>query len=331
MKSVTEKNISPLKILITGGSGFIGTNLVEYYLKRSYIVLNIDIKPPVNEKDLVSWHQIDINNNNELVNSFLNFDPDYIVHLAARTDLDGKALADYHTNVIGVQNVLEAANKCKRLKKIIIASSMLVCRVGYIPSNDLDYMPDTYYGESKVLTEKICRETEINSDWSIIRPTSIWGPNFKSPYRDFFEMVISKRYFHIGYKSCTKTYGYVGNAIYQINQIMFESAFNSHEKVFYIGDYTPYHIEEWGNEIAEHLNLKILRIPFFAFVIAAYLGDILKGMKINFPMSTFRLKNMTTNNILDLKKLEAIAPNLPHTRIEGIIDTLNWMQSGNKS
>ena len=48
-------------------------------------------------------------------------------------------------------------------------------------------------------------------------------------------------------------------------------------------------------------------------------------------MSTFRLKNMTTNNILDLKKLEAIAPNLPHTRIEGIIDTLNWMQSGNKS
>ena len=97
------------------------------------------------------------------------------------------------------------------LKKIIITSSMLVCKGGYQPLNQVDYKPNTIYGESKVITEKIVWDNLPNCDWAIIRPTSIWGPWFSVPYRNFFEMIISKKYFHIGDEACTKTYGYVGN------------------------------------------------------------------------------------------------------------------------
>ena len=139
-------------------------------------------------------------------------------------------------------------------------------------------------------------------------------------------MVIAGRYYHIGSRSCTRTYGYIGNAIYQINSILFTEKENIQGKVFYIGDYCSYDIEEWGNQIANELNVKIKRVPFIMIQIAALVGDILQKIRIPFPMTNFRLKNMTTNNIVELKNLKAIAPKLPYTRIEGINETLNWMQ-----
>ena len=58
----------------------------------------------------------------------------------------------------------------------------------------------------------------------------------------------------------------------------------------------------------------------------AIVGDVLKLLKINFPMTSFRLKNMTTNNKIDLKDTKKIAPKLPFSRLEGVKATLNWMK-----
>ena len=49
-------------------------------------------------------------------------------------------------------------------------------------------------------------------------------------------------------------------------------------------------------------------------------------VKINFPMTSFRLKNMTTDNIVDLSNTYKVAPNPPYSRIEGVKDTLSWMK-----
>ena len=48
-------------------------------------------------------------------------------------------------------------------------------------------------------------------------------------------------------------------------------------------------------------------------------------------MSSFRLKNMTTNNIINLANTYEVAPKLPFTRKEGIKETLNWMNGMKKS
>lgn len=315
------------KILITGGSGFIGTNLIQYYIDRYYKVLNIDFTKPKDLNQLKYWKNIDINDEDKLISAVVDFNPDYIVHLAARTDLKGTSIEDYQANMLGVTNIINAANLCGQLKKLMITSSMLVCRTGYIPSNEFDYQPNTIYGESKVETEKITRNSKINSNWVIIRPSSIWGEYFGEPYKKYFQFIISGKYFHIGEKSCTKTYGYIGNSVYQIDRILFEENESINGNVFYIGDYEPYNIEEWSNEIASILGKRIIKLPFLVVILAAKFGDVLSKLKVNFPMTSFRLKNMTTDNILYLENTREVCPTLPLTRIQGVKKTLQWITS----
>lgn len=313
------------KVLITGGSGFIGTNLLLFLIEK-YEILNIDIRES-NLTELQKYTSIvDITNYENFRNVVIGFSPDYIIHLAARTDLNGKFIYDYSANTVGVSNLMKIIHELPKLKKLIVTSSMLVCHTGYYPKNQFDYAPNTLYGESKVETEKIVWDNKPQCDWAIIRPTSIWGPWFGVPYRNFFDMVISRKYFHIGRKSCTKTYGYVGNAVYQIEQILFHETLNEDQKVFYIGDNPPTNIEIWANEIAAELNFDIKRVPFWMLKIAAYFGDLLKLFNITFPMTSFRLKNMTTNNTIDLSETYKIAPNPPCSRIDGIKATLQWLK-----
>lgn len=313
------------KVLITGGSGFIGTNLLLFLIEK-YEILNIDIRES-NLTELQKYTSIvDITNYKNFRNVVIGFSPDYIIHLAARTDLNGKFIYDYSANTVGVSNLMKIIHELPKLKKLIVTSSMLVCHTGYYPKNQFDYAPNTLYGESKVETEKIVWDNKPQCDWAIIRPTSIWGPWFGVPYRNFFDMVISRKYFHIGRKSCTKTYGYVGNAVYQIEQILFHETLNEDQKVFYIGDNPPTNIEIWANEIAAELNFDIKRVPFWMLKIAAYFGDLLKLFNITFPMTSFRLKNMTTDNTIDLSETYKIAPNPPCSRIDGIKATLQWLK-----
>jgi nucleoside-diphosphate-sugar epimerase len=313
------------KILITGGSGFIGTNFTEKMVLDGHEILNIDINAPKTEKLNKYWTNVDINDLEKFRKSVFDFNPDYILHLAARTDLDGIVLKDYDVNVLGVENLLIIVNELKKIKKIIVTSSMLVCRGGYYPKDQFDYTPTTVYGESKVKTEQKVWENKPFCDWAIIRPTSIWGPWFGMPYRNFFDMVIAGRYFHIGNRACTKTYGYVGNSIFQIESLLFSETKDEEEKVFFIGDDPAINIEDWGNEIASEYGNKIKRMPYFIIKMAALFGDILKLFKISFPMNSFRLKNMTTNNIINLANTNKIAPVLPYTRKEGIKATLKWI------
>jgi len=316
-----------IKILLTGASGFIGTNLLQFLANKNYEVINIDYENPKDKHSVDLWRKIDIRNYDKLKEEILSFSPDYIIHLAARTDLDGKTIADYSANTVGVKNLMEIVKLLPKLKKVIITSSMLVCHTGYYPKNQFDYSPTTLYGESKVETEKIVWANKPHCDWAIIRPTSIWGPWFGVPYRNFFDMVMTKKYFHIGYKSCTKTYGFVGNAVYQIEQLLFADTSDENRKVFYIGDNPATNIEEWGNEIADELGYHIYRMPYALIKCAAWCGDLLKIIGINFPMTSFRLRNMTTDYIIDLSDTYQIAPHPPFTRKEGVKQTLAWLKN----
>lgn len=316
-----------MRTIITGGSGFIGTNLIAKFKQDGFYVLNLDVKKPINKDYIKYWKKIDITDLLGFKEVVVSFNPDYIVHLAARTDLDGKSLKDYNANTIGVDNLMKVSKEIPSLKKILITSSMLVCKTGYIPKDQFDYSPTTIYGESKVLTEKNVWSSPPLCDWAILRPTSIWGPWFDIPYKTFFDMILAKKYYHIGNKGCTKTYGYVENAIFQIEKILFSDTNSKSNKVFYLGDYNPINIEVWGNEVASELGYSIKKIPFFIIKIAAYFGDILKFFKINFPMTSFRLKNMTTDNIVNLENTKKIAPNLPFERRNAVRKTINWLKS----
>lgn len=321
-----NREIAMYKVLITGASGFIGTNLLEDLITKGYEVCNIDINTPKIEERKAVWKQVDIRDYDDFEKAILEFNPDYLVHLAARTDLDGKTLEDYSANVVGVENLMKIIHKSQNLKKIVITSSKFVTRNGYTIKNQHDYCPHTKYGESKVETEVRVWGDKPQCDWCIIRPTSIWGPWFGIPYRNFFDMVMRRMYFHIGNIKCYKTYGYIGNAIYQIEQLLFNSTPDENNKVFYIGDEPAYEINEWADEIANELGFKVLTMPVWFVKCLAKFGDFLGLFGIHFPMQSFRFGNMTNDGVNDMTNTYKIAPNKPYTRLQGTKATIGWIR-----
>jgi len=326
-----EHNTKP-KVIITGASGFIGMNFLQFMLNHNFEVLNIDLKAPINKNYATYWYQADITDDNVIKKIISDYNPDYLVHFAARTDLDGKSIDDYSANTIGIENICKILSTTKNnIKKVIFTSSMLVCKAGYIPQSSEDYCPSTFYGQSKVIGEKIVKQYSNQlPPWSIIRPTSIWGPWFGVPYIDFFHIVLARKFIFPEKKTCTKTYGYIENASYQIYKILMDTEVSNRE-TFYIGDDPPIKIADWANEIAMLSGLhKNWQVPYFMLYFLGKIGDLLKLFKINFPMTSFRLKNMTTNNIIPLEKtIQLCGPPL-YNRREGTLKTLKWMKTINK-
>jgi hypothetical protein len=75
------------------------------------------------------------------------------------------------------------------------------------------------------------------------------------------------------------------------------------------------------------MGYKVRRIPLWIIKCAANFGDLFWKMGIHFPMSSFRLKNMSTDNIINLDNTYKIAPKIPVDRITGVKKTLEWMNS----
>ncbi len=209
------------KAVVTGGSGFIGTNLVESLMLGGDEVLNFDVEPPRNPRHRHLWRAIDCLNGSDLREALESASPDYIFHLAARTDLGGDTVEDYVANTGGTANICAAIPRCPGLKHVIFASSLLVCRPGYSPKDQNDYLPTTPYGESKVISEQIVRGApDLCCRWTIVRPTHIWGPWFRAPYRDFFTMVERGFYVHPRVGDIRKAFGFVGNVVHQLGRIV---------------------------------------------------------------------------------------------------------------
>ena len=315
------------RILITGGSGFIGTNLVDHFLKLDFQVHNVDICSPQNPDQMEHWIKCDICDLKQLGEVFEKNDFDYVVHLAARTDLRGKTLEDYSANIIGVANVVACCAAKSDLVRVMFASSMLVNEVGVTSRGDGEFRPTTLYGESKVLGEKIVQDNcSALSDYCILRPTSIWGEWFAEPYRQFFDLIIAGRYFDLGSKSCTKTYGYIGNAIFQIERILAAETNIVRGKIFYIGDAPALQISSWARDISSELGKREpLKLPFFIFKLGSVFGDFLKHLGLTFPLDSFRLKNMTTDNIIDLEETYKVCGTPPFSYGNAIKRTILWI------
>lgn len=320
------------RILVTGGSGFIGTNLVEFFHSKGHEVLNFDIKKPRNENFNDKWYKGDILIKEELLDCFTKFSPEYVFHLAARTDLDEKkSLKGYASNIEGVQNVVEIVNNFHDIKRVIYASSRMVCRIDYIPTSFDDYCPPNLYGESKVLGEKIVNEI-AKHDYVIVRPTSIWGPYFEIPYRTFFDTVRKNLFFLPKNHYPKKSFGFVLNTVFQLEKILFADKVIL-KKNYYLTDYPPIDLKYWADLVAVEFNRnKTREIPLGILKIVSRGGDVLQllGWK-NPPITSFRLYNLITNMVYDSTDLEKLCGNLPYKLEEGVKITADWMKESNRN
>jgi GlcNAc-P-P-Und epimerase len=323
-----------MRILVTGGSGFIGTNLIDGFLKSGYKVLSIDINEPQNKAHKKIFRNVDILNYSSLVSVFKEFCPTHLVHLAARTDLhETRNIERYRANIDGVKNIIGAVSQQKSVVRCIFTSTKLVSPTDYLPETDYDYCPDTLYGKSKVLGEQIVKNsTELQCDWCILRPTSIWGPWGLAPhipYGKFFLMIAQGRYFHPGRENPPKSFGYVGNTVYQIMKLLDASSDLIHKQIFYLSDYEVFTIKDWANMISMKLKGKQVKtIPEPIVKLLAWSGDLLKLVGIEEPpFSTFRLRNMRADTSkIPLENLKKITGPLPYSIEQGVEETIAWFK-----
>lgn len=287
-------------ILITGGSGFIGTNLINGLLRRGITqIISVDIVSPKNKSHQHLFKKIDILDFDNIESIFIANKIDCIIHLAARTDINGLLPSDYIVNTVGTENVVQLAIKYN-VQRCIYASSMLVQLPGF--SQSMSYNPyNNQYAFSKVESEKIINRYYENAkslEYFIVRPTSIWGPYMGSHYFDFFKAIKKNRYFHIKGINPKKSYGYVENIVSQII-LLFECEYSTFQSyVIYLRDPWDYSIVDWSNLIADHFNVRILNLPFWLIKSASLLGDIFKRLGFKFPLNSYRLNNLTTHNIV---------------------------------
>ena len=174
-----------MNIVVTGSSGFIGNNLVNFF-KNNHNVIGLD---KIKGKNTT----INIDCKSRKLNDVINWDEiDLVLDCAARTDLDGKIISDYDDNYLIIDRLIDICNIHNI--KLIGFSSMLVNELPIKENIDFNfYNPSTMYGKSKVRYEKKLKSK--SKSYIIVRPTSVWGPGFKEPYKDFFEYVIKGKFF----------------------------------------------------------------------------------------------------------------------------------------
>jgi nucleoside-diphosphate-sugar epimerase len=304
-------------------------------MDRGNRVVNYDIRPPRKASQRSVWLRGDVLELDTLIQAISKFNPEYFVHLAARTDLDGTSVEDYRANTVGVGNAITAIENCSTIKSSIFASSRLVCKIGYTPTSDHDYCPTTFYGESKVVGEKTLRENayRLPHPWIILRPTSIWGPWFGTPYKEFFFSILCSQYVHPKGLRILKSFGYVGNSVYMIEKILTCDSPTIHGKTFYLADYPPIEVKTWADLIAKQNGTPLPReIPKEILYLIALLGDGLKsiGWK-NPPLTTFRLNNLITEMVYDTSAVEQICGELPYSLSDGVKKTLDWIRTVRRS
>lgn len=316
-----------LRVLVTGGSGFIGTNLVEYFHSRGDDVVNIDIACPRNPTHASLWQKADILNAQALKLATEAFSPHFVFHMAARTDLDGQRIEDYSANIDGVRNVIDALQTLPDLRRAIFASSMLVCKLGYQPRDDHDCNPATVYGASKVEGEKLVRRLGTNMPWVMVRPTSLWGPWFDIPYRTFFDAVRSGWYVHPKAVSVRRSYGFVLNSVAQLESLAAADISRVRGQTFYLADYQPVELRSWAETIRHAFGAsRVKEAPLWFLRAAARVGNVLRVMGMtNSPLTSFRLDNLMTEAVMDTAPLESICGSIPYGLQEGVAITTDWI------
>ncbi len=321
------------KVLVTGSSGLIGRWVINQLEKDGYQVVGLDKVPPAfptNNENIVC----NILNKTTLISEIKQISPDALIHLAARTDLEEtKDINGYAANIDGVQNVIEAVKQTSTIRRVVYTSSQLVCRVGYIPKSNTEYCPNTLYGESKVLTEKIVRQENGGGvEWCLTRPTTVWGPYMNPHYKKMLRLIRKGLYFHCGKGKLFKSYSYAGNIAYQYMRLITANADMIHGKTFYLADYEPLSLRDYTDGLAREMGVsKIPIMPIILAQLLAFAGDMLNSCGIkSFPFNSFRLNNILTEYVIDLTSTKSVCGDVPYTKEQGIKETVRWFLSIDK-
>jgi nucleoside-diphosphate-sugar epimerase len=189
------------------------------------------------------------------------------------------------------------------------------------------YRTKTHYGQSKIEGEKVVTEycVKAHMPYTIIRPTSVYGPWGEAPYRAFFQTIKKRRYFHVGKANNLVSWVYVKNLVnLTITTSLSKEAAN---ETYFGNDFHPYTMREIVDAVARYYKIAIPTVPNVVITPAAYALGLLKVMGLNVPIYPFRLKNIKANYCYDIEKSIRIGYRPHYDLTKGIHETLDWYET----
>lgn len=315
------------RILVTGGSGFIGTALTRLLSDMGAEVYNVDIARPSMPWGRGGWRPVDIMDRVALGQVLHQVDPQVVVHLAARTDTLARCVDDYGVNHIGT-DVLMDAIRDSACEQFVATSTQYVIGPGKPYVDIREYAPHTAYGQSKVLMEQRIEGNPPTENWTIVRPTNVWGPGHTRYAGQFWRVLDRGIYFHPKGVNPIRSYGYIGSVCSQIASfVMNPPAFN--QAILYVGD-SPIPQDKWVDGFAVAFNGRpARRVPAFLLSSLANVGDQFEKTGRPAPLNTGRLASMITEYGTPMQATFNAVGREPTLTLEAaIMETMGWLRFG---
>lgn len=318
--------INSSRLIIIGGSGFIGTRLINR-LKKS-IGYNITI---VDKEISLEYPNIsrlaDVRNKSDLISTIFNCD--LIINLAAehRDDIRPASLYE-EVNIDGAINVCAVA-RCQNIKKIIFTSSVAVYGFAKDAASEEDMIaPFNEYGRTKWEAEKIYAawqaEDPQNRCLVIVRPTVVFGENNRGNVYNLFKQISSGRFLMIGNGLNCKSMAYVENVAAFLE---FSLKFKAGVHIYNYTDKPDLNMNNLVNLIRNKLgkyNKTKIRVPFYLGLVIGFIFDSLSSITgKKYPISAIRVKKFCSNSVYE-SKINMTGFNPPVPLVEGIERTINY-------
>ncbi|MBT3759512.1 MAG: NAD-dependent epimerase/dehydratase family protein [Candidatus Marinimicrobia bacterium] len=310
-------------ILIIGGSGFVGTELIKLIGKEN--CLNLDKNDSTTFPDITIICDIrDVN--------LIDYFPDNIekiVLLAAehRDDVSPTSLY-YDVNVRGTKNVLNVIDK-KGIDNVIFTSSVAVYGLNKkYPDENQKKNPFNHYGKSKWEAEKVLvkwYEEKSNRSLTIVRPTVIFGERNRGNVYHLLKHIVSGKFIMIGDGKNRKSMAYVCN-IAEFLKFQMKTTTNNY-KVFNYVDKPDYSMNELVEIIEKYLKISIpsIRIPYWFGLFCGFSFNILsKLIGKKFSISAVRIRKFCATTQFNAELVHNSGFIAPFTISEGLERTLNY-------
>lgn len=289
-----------MKVLVTGGSGFIGTSLLSLLSELQGIeLLNFD---KVNSDTFSEVTTLaDVRDLDALIEA--TRDVDIIYNLAAEHADNVTPLSLYEdVNVGGAVNIVKAA-RANNVKHIVFTSSVAIYGLNRgTPDEKLDPQPFNEYGRTKLAAEKVFDQWHAETEAATlvtIRPAVVFGENNRGNVYNLINQIVSGRFVMIGSGQNCKSMGYVGNVAEFLKQQL------NKQPGYYVYNYADkpdLSSQEIVDIVRQEMGLQnsSLRIPYAVGLLAGYsLDAVSKITGKKFPVSAVRVQKFCADTTIN--------------------------------